>query len=96
MTATTYRYVSLMRASRDNPPWEDSAGDERLFAGKHPDVWLPKVYDEERDQVGAARYERLALAKLPKRMQADEAFAWVYDHVPGGFEEHCSEGAISS
>jgi hypothetical protein len=90
---TTYRYVSLIRATMDNPEWDDEEGDLSLIAGKVPEVYTPTVPADREDMaVVGRRYEREALAELPEWMAAEDAFAWVDDHRPGGFADYYEEG----
>jgi len=90
---TTYRYVSLIRATMDNPEWDDEEGDLSVIAGKVPEVYMPKVpADRDNMAVVARRYEREAIAELPEWMAAEDAFTWVNDHQPGGFADYYEEG----
>ena len=86
---TTYRYVSLIRATMDNPEWDDEEGDVSVIAGKVPEVYMPNVPADREDMaVVARRYEREDMAELPEWMSAEDAFAWVEDEQPGAFADH--------
>ena len=86
---TTYKYISLIRATMDNPEWGDAEGDLSVIAGKVPEVYMPTVPADREDMaVVGRRYEREALAELPEWMAAEDGFAWVEDHQPGGFAEY--------
>ena len=81
---TTYGYVSLVRATIDNPEWGDAEGDLSVVAGKVPEVWMPNVPADREDMaVVGRRYEREALVKLPTRMTGDDAFEYARDEQPG-------------
>ena len=85
---TTYGYVSLIRASRDNPEWGDEEGDLSVIAGKVPEVYMPNVPADREDMaVVGRRYEREALFKLPRRMTADDAFEYARDEEPAELAE---------
>lgn len=84
---TTYRYLSLIRATMDNPEWDDEEGDVSAIAGKVPETYMPNVVDEENDRIVGRRYEREALVELPEWMTAEDAFEWARETVPEGFEE---------
>lgn len=78
MTAT-YGYLSLIRATMDNPEWGDEEGDLSVIAGKVDEVYMPKIPSDKDNRVVARRYEREALVELPRRMTADDAFEWARD-----------------
>lgn len=84
---TTYGYVSLIRASMDNPEWGDEEGDRSVIAGKVDDVYMPKIKSDDGDSIVARRYEREALVELPRRMTADDAFEWARDGPTEELEE---------
>ena len=81
---TTYKYISAIECSIDNPVWEDEEGDLSLIAGKVPEVYMPNVLNDETEQVEAYRYERKTLVELPERMPAEDAFEWVREQKPAG------------
>ena len=86
---TTYGYVCLIRATMDNPEWGDEEGDLSVIAGKVDEVYMPNVPSDREDMaVVGRRYEREDVAKLPRRMTAEEAFDWVRDERPGAFAEY--------
>jgi len=88
---TTYRYVSLMKASVEIADWGMEDSEKAVFAGKKPEVWMPKVKNAEEDQIIGVRLERVALAKLPDWMPSKEAFEWAYENKPDGFREYYQE-----
>ena len=89
---TTYQYVSLIRATMDNPEWGDDEGDRCMIAGKVDEVYTPQVpTDREHRAVVGRRYEREAMAKLPRWMTADDAFSWVESERPESFEVYFAE-----
>jgi len=83
----TFGYVSLIRATRDNPEWGDEAGDISLMAGKVPDPYMPVVPDPENNTVSGRRYDRLELVELPRRMKSEEAFEWAHENGPERVQE---------
>ena len=90
---TTYKYISLIRATMDNPEWGDEEGDRSVIAGKVPEVYMPNVpSDREGMAVVARRYEREAMAELPEWMPAEDGFAWVKEHQPGAFADYYGGG----
>lgn len=84
---TTYGYVSLIRATMDNPEWGDEEGDLSLIAGKVSEVYMPKIPSDDANRVVARRYEREALVELPRRMTAADAFEWARDGPTPELEE---------
>lgn len=83
----TYRYVSLIKAKRDNPVWDDEEGELTAVAGKRPETYHPKVHNEETDRVEGYSYERVDIVELPERMKAEDAFDYVRSEQPGAFED---------
>lgn len=77
---TTYRYVSLLRATRAIPPWDVDEGEAVVFAGKQPDPWLPQIPTEDGD-IGGYRLDRVDIVELPEWMTAEDAFEWADDHA---------------
>lgn len=89
---TTYGYVSLIRATMDNPEWGDEEGDRSVIAGKVDEVYMPTVPSDRDDMaVVGRRYEREALVELPRRMTADDAFAWAREEEPEPLGEFYAE-----
>lgn len=86
---TTVRYVSLMRCKGGNPAWDDDDDEKSVVAGKKPGTWMPRVIvetDDGQDVIGVC-YKREALAELPEWMSSEDAFEWVRENTPDGFED---------
>lgn len=83
------KYVSLVRCKGGNDAWDDEDGDRSVVAGKKPETWMPRVIVETEDgkEVIGVCYKREALAALPQPMSHEDAFEWVRENVPPGFEE---------
>lgn len=86
---TTYKYVSLMRCQGGNSAWDDEDGDFSVVPGKKPETWMPRVItqtEEGREVIGVC-YKRQAFAELPEWLTSEDAFEWVRQTVPEGFEK---------